>query len=162
MLSKTIIADVKQFNVNVRRDYIFEENEFFGQHEHREHNHRIMGVTNDDRVAELIEEVNRHSIGSAHVPFDCVIAPLMNGSPDYIEWVKLQTMKKDEKLAHYNIRPEDEIHGLDNAIGSIGSVSDAAHSTSAILANPSAHGFVQTGEKSAFAEGDDDEDSTAE
>lgn len=162
MLSKTIIADVKQFNVNVRRDFIFEENEFIGNHEHREHNHRIMGVTNDDRVAELIEEVAAHSIGSAKVPFDCVIAPLVNGSPDYIEWIKLQTMKKDDKVAHYNIRPEDEIHGLDNAIGGIGHVGDEDHAVSHILANPSAHGFVQTGEQSAFAEGEEDEESTAQ
>lgn len=118
-----------------------------------------MGVTNDDRVAELVEEVARHSIGSAKVPFDCVIAALVNGSPDYIEWIKLQTMKKDDKLAHYNIRPEDEIHGLDNTIGGIGHVADEAHAVSHILP---AHGYVQTDEKSDFAEGEEDEDSTAE
>ena len=55
-------------------------------------------------------------IGSADVPFDIIITPLITGSPDYIEWIKLQTMKKDDTLAHFNIKPEDEIKGLNNAI----------------------------------------------
>lgn len=46
-----------------------------------------MGVTNDDRVAELIEEIAAHNIGSATVPFDCIITPIINGSPDYLEWI---------------------------------------------------------------------------
>jgi hypothetical protein len=49
----------------------------------------MSGVTNDDRVAELIEEVAAAGIGSADVPFDCIITPLINGSPDYIEWIQL-------------------------------------------------------------------------
>jgi hypothetical protein len=48
-----------------------------------------MGVTNDDRFAELVEETAAAGIGSADVPFDVIITPLINGSPDYIEWIKL-------------------------------------------------------------------------
>lgn len=48
--------------------------------------HRIRGVTNDDRVAELVEEIAKHSVdmGSS---FDAIITPLASGSPDYIEWI---------------------------------------------------------------------------
>merc|ERR1712032_757566 len=110
LFSKTIVADVKQQNVNWRRDFFMEPDQNFGQHQHREHNHRITGVTNDDRVAELIEEVAAAGIGSSKVPFDLIIVPIVNGSPDYLEWIKLQTMKKDDKLAFYNIDPEAEMH----------------------------------------------------
>lgn len=65
LFSKTIVSDVKQQNVNWRRDFFMEPDQNFGQHQHREHNHRITGVTNDDRVAELIEEVAAAGIGSA-------------------------------------------------------------------------------------------------
>jgi hypothetical protein len=41
------------------------EDTWANHHEHREHQYRISGVTNDDRVAELIEEVATHGIGSA-------------------------------------------------------------------------------------------------
>jgi uncharacterized protein involved in tolerance to divalent cations len=95
LLDKTLTADVKQFNVNIRRDFIISAEYTYGNWEHREHNHRVVGVTNDDRVAELVEEISTHGIGSAKVPFDCIIVPIITGSPDYLDWIKLQTMKKD-------------------------------------------------------------------
>lgn len=84
--------------------------------QHREHNHRISGVTNDDRVAQLIEEVANAGIGSGKVPFDIIIVSMVNGSPDYFDWVKLQTMEKDADLAFYNIDPEAEMKGLNNFV----------------------------------------------
>jgi len=89
LLSQTIIADVKQQNVNFRRDFITDPDLPFGHHTHRENQHRISGVTNDDRVAELVEMVAAANIGSADVPFDCIIVPIVNGSPDYLEWIEL-------------------------------------------------------------------------
>jgi len=140
LLSQTIIADVKQQNVNIKREFIGDPDFEHGVHKidygklkHREEQHRISGVTNDDRVAELIEMVAAHNIGSADVPFDCIITPIINGSPDYLEWIELQTMKKDPALAHYNINPEAEMHGLDNAIGEIGQVADKHASTSNLV-----------------------------
>ena len=79
-------------------------------------NHRISGVTSDLRVAELIDRVASHNVGSDKIPFDLIVVPLTNASPDYIDWVKLQTMKKDPSLAFYNEEPEEEIEGLDNKI----------------------------------------------
>ena len=73
-------------------------------------------MTSDVRVAELIERIASHSVGSDKIPFDAIITPLINASPDYIEWVKLQTMKKDPDQAFYNNEPEDPIKGLYNRI----------------------------------------------
>ena len=121
-----------------------------------------MGVTNDDRVAELIEMVAKHKqFSSSIVSFDCIITPIINGSPDYMEWIELQTMKKDPALAHYNINPEAEIHGLDNAIGDIAHVADK-HAATSSLVQPSNASHVQIKSDQKFAEGEDDEDSTAE
>jgi len=71
-------------------------------------------------------------------------------------------MKKDAALAHYNINPEAEIKGLDNAIGDIGSVADKHAATSNLVQVPSNQQTVQVKAESKFAEGDEDEDSTAE
>jgi hypothetical protein len=153
------VFDVRQQNVNIRRDFINDPEMDWGHHKHRENNHRLSGVTNDDRVAELIEMVAAHNVGSAAVPFDCIITPIINGSPDYLEWIQIQTMKKDPSLAYYNIKPEDEIHGLDNAIGQIGHVADKAHSTSTIVPNQE---HIQVKTESTFADGEEDEESGAD
>jgi hypothetical protein len=85
-----------------------------------------MGVTSDERVAELIEEIARNKVGSDKIPFDAIIVPMINGSPDYIEWIKLQTMKKGDDVAFYNIDPEAEMKGLENTISEIEHVPDIA------------------------------------
>lgn len=36
------------------------------------------------------------------MPFDLVVTPLATGSKDYIDWVKLQTLKKDDSTAFFN------------------------------------------------------------
>ena len=61
--------------------------------------HKIVMVTGDDRVAELIEEVNDYNHGyccnktsqtdNAYPAFDMVVTPLATGSKEYISWVKL-------------------------------------------------------------------------
>lgn len=73
-------------------------------------------MTSDIRVAELIERIAKNQVGSDKIPFDAIIVPLQNASPDYIDWVKLQTMKKDPELAFFNEEPEEEMEGLDNKI----------------------------------------------
>jgi len=73
--------------VNIRRDYITGPNLPWNVHQHKEDQHRITGVTNDDRVAELVEMVAAANIGYPDLPFDVIITPLVNGSPDYIEWI---------------------------------------------------------------------------
>lgn len=171
IFTKTLAADVEQQNlyhkdqsykVTLKRDFI--TNPDLHDWVHRDENYRITGVTNDDRVAELIEEaaLHRKSIGSAEVPFDMIIVPMINASPDYIDWIKLQTMKKDGELAHYNMEPEAEMHGLDNRIGEINQIADRRAADSYLHPELNEPMHVQLQSKAAFAEGDEDEDSTAE
>lgn len=116
LLSETLTADVEMQRhadvpqgVKINRHFITHEIDFPTQIDYRAVNFRITGVTSDLRVAELIERIDTHKIGSEKIPFDTIITPMITGSPDYIEWVKLQTMKKDPELAFYNDEPEDEI-----------------------------------------------------
>jgi uncharacterized protein involved in tolerance to divalent cations len=66
--------------------------------------HHMTMITSDDRVAEVIEEVAAWFTGSRkeHVPFDLIVTPLATGSKEYIEWVKLQTLKKEDSAAFFN------------------------------------------------------------
>jgi hypothetical protein len=101
---------------------------------HVENLHRIRAVTNDDRVAEVIEECAKHGLGGeGGIPFDVIVTPLATGSPDYIEWVKLQTMKKEDDVAFYNMEAEAEIHGLDNHVSQISHVADRSAAESELL-----------------------------
>jgi len=62
-------------------------------------------VTSDDRVAEVIETAATWTASSddkRSISFDTVVIPLATGSKDYIEWVKLQTLKKDDSTAFFN------------------------------------------------------------
>lgn len=126
LLSETLIADEEQRNPDVsqysklQRHFITHPINFPTEVEYRSKNHRIMGVTSDIRVAELIERTaSHHSLGSDKIPFDMVIVSMANAAPDYVEWVKLQTMKKDSEKAFFNIEPEAEMHGLDNKIAEL-------------------------------------------
>ena len=56
---------------------------------HRNQIHRLTGVTGDDRVSELIEEIAGAGVDDKDVPFDFIVTVLATGSPDYIEWIKL-------------------------------------------------------------------------
>lgn len=103
--------------MRLERHYITHEIEFPNQVIVKPYeNHRIRGVTSDIRVAELVERIATHNIGSPDIPFDCIIVPMINASPDYIYWVKLQTMKKDTTLAFFNEEPEEELEHLDNKV----------------------------------------------
>jgi len=64
--------------------------------------HKIVMVTSDDRVAELIETVARYNPNKDKYPaFDLIVTPLATGSKNYIEWVKLQTVKKDNNTMFF-------------------------------------------------------------
>jgi len=75
--------------------------------------HKIIMITSDDRVPEAIEEVAAYfNCSCSHKPdvtfeqmypkFDLIVTPLATGSKEYIDWIKLQTMKKTPGLAFYN------------------------------------------------------------
>lgn len=78
----------------------------------------VTGVTSDDRVAELIEEVASHDPNGKKKPaFDLVILPLTGGSTEYLAWVKQQTLKKDPSKAFFNEKAGAAMEALDNASG---------------------------------------------
>jgi uncharacterized protein involved in tolerance to divalent cations len=124
LFEKTLTAEVEMVNIGVERNFINNPTADLSEMAHRSGIHRLTGVTSDDRVAELIEEVANHGVDDKEVPFDFIITVLSTGSPDYIEWVKLQTMKKDPSVAFYNEDPEAEIKGLNNKVGTIKQIRD--------------------------------------
>lgn len=126
LFAKTLIADVEQNNLLIERNFVTNPTADLSEMTRRRNVHRITGVTSDDRVAELIEEVYANGVDDPDVPFDFIITVLATGSPDYIDWIKLQTMKKDPALAFYNEDPEAEIKGLNNKVGTIQQIKDMA------------------------------------
>jgi len=79
---------------------------------------RVTGVTSDDRVAELIEEVAANDPNHTKDPgFDFIVMRLSGGSTEYLAWVKTQTLKKDPSAAFFNDKPKEAMQALDNAIG---------------------------------------------
>lgn len=95
----TMIADEWNVVSSVKRSYM--------SHGHQTYDseaHHLTMITSDDRVAEAIETVAAWYDGSRQegTPFDLVVTPLATGSKDYIEWVKLQTLKKDDETAFFN------------------------------------------------------------
>jgi len=103
MISKlfkdTMIADEWNY-LQVKRSFTKHGHQSF-----ENDRHHLTFVTSDDRVAEVIEEVVAYypdeetKVGS---PVDIMVTPLMTGSKDYIDWVKQQTLKKDDSTAFFN------------------------------------------------------------
>ena len=99
LFRKTLIADVEEYKQNINRVYLTKS----GAMSSTQDIHKIVMVTSDDRVAELIEEIANHDPNHFSYPaFDAVVVPLATGSKEYITWVKTQTLKKDGSTAFFN------------------------------------------------------------
>ena len=105
MFKKTLAADVEVMTNVAQRIYrgidrsVVQKNDF-----------KVFGVTSDDRVAELIEEVANHVGADQEKPedFDMVVYVLSTGSPDYLEWVKNQTEAQETAEDSFqDIKPAD-------------------------------------------------------
>jgi hypothetical protein len=85
---KTLAADVELLAQTAER--IFRN---VARGKETRNDYKVVGVTSDNRVAELIEEVASHLGADPAKPedFDMVVYVLGDGSPDYLEWVKNQT-----------------------------------------------------------------------
>lgn len=84
---------------------------------------KLVMVTSDDRVPELIEHVAQFGINHRQYPaFDLVVTPIATGSTEYIEWVKLQTMKKAGQAAFYNIKADPAMQASTTKVGEIAKV----------------------------------------
>jgi len=105
MLKKTLAADVEILAQTAERIYRDANRE-----PETTNDYKIVGVTADNRVAELIEEVAGFLNADPAKPekFDMVVYTLSTGSPDYIEWVKNQTEVVDSSESAFNdINPDD-------------------------------------------------------
>jgi uncharacterized protein involved in tolerance to divalent cations len=108
----TMVADEWDMVKSVKRNYLKN-----GQTQWADDRHHLTMITSDDRVAEAIEEVAAWSNRKDGMPFDLVVLPVATGSKEYIEWVKLQTLKKDGDTAFFNVAAEAEIKALTNRVG---------------------------------------------
>lgn len=118
LFRKTLIADVEEYKSNLNRAYLSPQ----GAMVPIMNLHKIVMVTSDDRVAELIEEVAAKDPNHFHYPaFDVVVTPLATGSKEYIQWVKTQTLKKDPSTAFFNEQINEPMEPLNNTIPDINS-----------------------------------------
>jgi len=99
LFKETMIADEWDVLNNVKRSWVSH-----GHETTEDRSHHLTFITSDDRVAEVIEEVASWSADKdkRSIPFDLIVSPLATGSKEYIEWVKLQTLKKDDSTAFFN------------------------------------------------------------
>jgi hypothetical protein len=67
--------------------------------------HKLVMVSGDDRIAELITELSPNNTDKQGPPTDVLVTPLATGSKEYIDWVKTQTLKKDASTAFFNMPP---------------------------------------------------------
>jgi uncharacterized protein involved in tolerance to divalent cations len=85
LLSKTMVADVEISKYFTPRTLSINGNTKYRQ----DGVIRVTGVTSDDRVAELIEEVAANDPNhTKNPPFDFIVMPLSGGSTEYLAWVK--------------------------------------------------------------------------
>lgn len=113
LFKKTLVADVTDVIQDVKK--VWKNN---GKMIADDSRHKLTMISSDDRVAEAIEEVATFMSGFHEpVPFDLVVTPLATGSKEYIEWVKLQTLKKDDSTAFFNIQADPEMQALTTRVG---------------------------------------------
>ena len=103
LFRKTLIADVEIILEGEMRQYITN-----GKVVDAGKTFKVIGVTSDDRVAELIEELNSLNPNKATVQnYNIVVYTLATGSVEYLKWVKEQTLPHDPELAFFNETPKD-------------------------------------------------------
>jgi uncharacterized protein involved in tolerance to divalent cations len=136
LFRKTLIADVEEYKSNMNRAFLSAK----GVMVPIINMHKIVMVTSDDRVAELIEEVAANDPNHwNYPPFDMVVVPLATGSKEYITWVKHQTLKRDASTAFFNEQINDPLEPLNNEIPSyLNNSTNRSNST-----YPAAHELMQ-------------------
>lgn len=113
LYSKTLAADVTDVVQNVKKSWLNKS-----KIKYDDTRHSLRFVSSDDRIAEAIEEVAAFMAGFHEpIPFDMVVTPLATGSKDYIEWVKTQTLKKDDSTAFFNQQADPAMEALTERVG---------------------------------------------
>lgn len=111
LFGKTLIADVEIILEGEMRSYI--DN---GKIVDAGKTYKIIGVTSDDRVAQLIEEINSINPNKVSVQnYNVVVYTLATGSVEYLKWVKEQTLPHDPELAFFNEAPPEKNAGVSTA-----------------------------------------------
>lgn len=83
MFEKRLIADVEIFEQPIKRSYTQDAKvNFVGG------DFRLVGVTTDERVPDLIAEVVKNEANGTYPHTDIMVYALATGSKDYILWVK--------------------------------------------------------------------------
>ena len=107
-----MIADVADVKTEVKKSWNSR-----GSYKYDTLRHKLVMISSDDRIAEVIEETALFMAKFGEpIPFDLVVTPLATGSKEYIEWVKLQTLKKDDEAAFFNVQAEAEIKALETRV----------------------------------------------
>jgi hypothetical protein len=107
-----MVADVADVKQEVKKSW---NNK--GNYKYDVLRHKLVMISSDDRIAEVIEETALFMAKFGEpIPFDLVVTPLATGSKEYIEWVKLQTLKKDDDTAFFNVQAESEIQALTSRV----------------------------------------------
>jgi uncharacterized protein involved in tolerance to divalent cations len=83
LFKQTLIADVLEYKQDISRTFLSSTGTIVPQN----NLHKLVMVTSDNRVAELIQVLS--SSDKQYPPVDVVVIPLATGSKEYIEWVKL-------------------------------------------------------------------------
>jgi len=112
LFKQTMVADVADVKQEVKKSW---NNK--GNYKYDVLRHKLVMISSDDRIAEVIEETALFMAKFGEpIPFDLVVTPLATGSKEYIEWVKLQTLKKDDDTAFFNVQAESEIQALTSRV----------------------------------------------
>jgi uncharacterized protein involved in tolerance to divalent cations len=85
-----------EYKQDISRAYLSEKGEMVPSN----NLHKLVMVSGDDRIAELITEL---SSVESYPPTDAIVTPLATGSKEYIDWVKQQCQKRDATPAFFNI-----------------------------------------------------------
>merc|ERR1719321_1712208 len=105
-----MVADVADVKTDVKKSW-----NNHGSYRYDVQRHRLVMISSDDRVAEVIDETALFMAKFKEpIPFDLVVTPLATGSKEYIEWVKLQTLKKDASAAFFNQQAEGAMSAFFN------------------------------------------------
>ena len=76
LFEKTLVAEVDLSNVPIERKFVTSATAEVNNLGFRTGIHRLTGITSDDRVAELIDEIAESDVSDKDVPFDFIITTL--------------------------------------------------------------------------------------
>lgn len=112
LYKETMVADVADVKQDVKKSWNNKRHVTYD-----ESRHKLVMISSDDRIADVIEEVATFMAKfNEPIPFDLVVTPLATGSKEYIEWVKLQTLKKDDSTAFFNVQAESAMEALTDRV----------------------------------------------